>query len=122
MKIVVLEGSPNRKGSSNLLAAEFIHGAEDAGHSILTKKMYQPNFPVIRFCLLYLFITAKNIAKNKKCSIQIKNSILPNRKGSSNLLAAEFIHGAEDAGHSVTVVDAGHEDIHHLSKNFAIHL
>ena len=36
----------------------------------------------------------------------------PNRKGSSNLLAAEFIHGAEDAGHSVTVVDAGHEDIH----------
>ena len=36
----------------------------------------------------------------------------PNRKGSSNLLAAEFIHGAEDAGHSVTVVDAAHEDIH----------
>ena len=34
MKIVVLEGSPNKKGSSNLLAAEFIRGAEEAGHSV----------------------------------------------------------------------------------------
>lgn len=34
MKIVVLEGSPNRNGSSNLLAAEFIRGAEEAGHSV----------------------------------------------------------------------------------------
>lgn len=34
MKIIVLEGSPNKNGSSNLLAAEFIHGAEEAGHSV----------------------------------------------------------------------------------------
>lgn len=34
MKIVVLEGSPNKNGSSNLLAAEFIRGAEEAGHSV----------------------------------------------------------------------------------------
>lgn len=34
MKIVVLEGSPNKEGSSNLLAAEFIHGAKEAGHCI----------------------------------------------------------------------------------------
>lgn len=33
MKIVVLKGSPNINGSSNLLAAEFIRGAEEAGHS-----------------------------------------------------------------------------------------
>lgn len=32
MRIVVLEGSPNKKGSSNLLADEFIRGAEEAGH------------------------------------------------------------------------------------------
>ena len=31
MKIAVLEGSPNRHGSSNLLAAEFMRGARQAG-------------------------------------------------------------------------------------------
>ncbi len=34
MKIVVLEGSPNQNGSSNLLADNFIRGAEEAGHSV----------------------------------------------------------------------------------------
>lgn len=34
MKIVVLEGSPNKHGSSNMLADEFIRGAKEAGHSI----------------------------------------------------------------------------------------
>mgnify|MGYP000136774442 FL=1 len=34
MKIIVLEGSPNKKGSSNLLAEHFIKGAEEAGHSV----------------------------------------------------------------------------------------
>lgn len=34
MKIVVLEGSPNKNGSSNLLAAEFIRGAKESRHSV----------------------------------------------------------------------------------------
>ena len=34
MKIVILEGSPNKNGSSNLLAESFIRGAEEAGHSV----------------------------------------------------------------------------------------
>ncbi len=34
MKIVVLEGSPNKKGSSNLLAENFIRGAQEAGHHV----------------------------------------------------------------------------------------
>ena len=34
MKIVVLEGSPNRHGSSNFLAEEFIRGAREAGHTV----------------------------------------------------------------------------------------
>ena len=34
MKILVMRGSPNRKGSSNLLADEFIRGAKEAGHYI----------------------------------------------------------------------------------------
>lgn len=35
----------------------------------------------------------------------------PHRNGSSNLLASEFIKGAENAGHKVSVFDAGHADI-----------
>ena len=35
MKIVILEGSPNRHGSSNLLAEEFKRGAEAAGHRVV---------------------------------------------------------------------------------------
>ena len=34
MKIVVLEGSPNKNGSSNLLAGAFIRGAQEAGHTV----------------------------------------------------------------------------------------
>ncbi len=33
MKITVLMGSPNRKGSTALLAEEFIRGAQEAGHT-----------------------------------------------------------------------------------------
>ena len=34
MKIVVLEGSPNKAGSSNLLADNFVRGAKESGHSV----------------------------------------------------------------------------------------
>ncbi len=34
MHIVVLESSPNRHGSSNLLADHFIRGAREAGHTV----------------------------------------------------------------------------------------
>lgn len=34
MNILVIEGSPHKKGSSNLLAEHFIRGAEEAGHNI----------------------------------------------------------------------------------------
>lgn len=40
----------------------------------------------------------------------IKSS--PHKNGSSNLLADSFIKGAEEAGHTVTVFDAGHVSIH----------
>lgn len=35
----------------------------------------------------------------------------PHKNGSSNLLAGEFIRGAEAKGHSITVFDTGHSDI-----------
>ena len=31
MKIIVLEGSPNKVGSSNLLADNFVRGAQESG-------------------------------------------------------------------------------------------
>lgn len=34
MKITVLEGSPHKNGSSNLLAKQFIKGAKEAGHFV----------------------------------------------------------------------------------------
>lgn len=34
MKIAVLLGSPNRQGSSHILAECFRQGAEEAGHSV----------------------------------------------------------------------------------------
>ena len=34
MKILVLTGSPRRKGNSNTLAAKFIEGAKEAGHEV----------------------------------------------------------------------------------------
>lgn len=36
----------------------------------------------------------------------------PNRKGSTALLAEQFTRGAEEAGHTVTLVDAAHSNIH----------
>ena len=34
MKILVLEGSPHKKGTSNTLAEEFVKGATDSGHEV----------------------------------------------------------------------------------------
>ncbi len=34
MKIVILQGSPNRKGSTNILVEEFTKGAEESGHQV----------------------------------------------------------------------------------------
>jgi multimeric flavodoxin WrbA len=34
MKILVIESSPHKKGSSNMLAGEFMRGAAESGHSV----------------------------------------------------------------------------------------
>lgn len=34
MKIVVLQGSPNSKGSTNILVENFIKGAREKGHEV----------------------------------------------------------------------------------------
>lgn len=39
MKIVILEGSPNKNGSSNMLAEQFRKGAKDVGRILRTFKI-----------------------------------------------------------------------------------
>ena len=48
MKILMIESSPHKHGSSNLLAGEFIRGAEENGHEIT---IYDAAHPGIRPCL-----------------------------------------------------------------------
>ena len=48
MKILVLTGSPHRHGSTDLLANEFIRGAEEAGHEVTR---FDAAFSAIRPCL-----------------------------------------------------------------------
>lgn len=40
MKIVILQGSPNRNGSTAILTEEFSRGAREAGHSITRYKYW----------------------------------------------------------------------------------
>lgn len=35
MQITVLQGSPHKNGSSNMLAASFVKGAQESGHSVM---------------------------------------------------------------------------------------
>lgn len=49
MKIVVLEGSPNKDGSSNLLATKFIRGAKEGGHSVQVIDAAMRIFILVRY-------------------------------------------------------------------------
>ena len=51
MKIVVLTGSPQKQGSSNLLAKQFIKGAEEAGHIVLTIDVAHANIAPCLGCI-----------------------------------------------------------------------
>lgn len=56
------------------------------------------------------------IRKNIHCTSNFKQwvhfSEKGDKEGSSNLLAAEFIHGAKEAGHCIEIVNAAHGNIH----------
>ncbi len=43
MNIVVLQGSPNRRGSTNILVEEFMKGAENSGHCVKRFDVAQMN-------------------------------------------------------------------------------
>ena len=48
MKILVLESSGNKNGSSNMLAKEFIRGASESGHQITAYDVFRKD---IRPCI-----------------------------------------------------------------------
>jgi multimeric flavodoxin WrbA len=50
MKILVLESSGNIKGSSNMLADEFIRGAEESGHEITVFNAIRKNIKPCQGC------------------------------------------------------------------------
>ena len=51
MKIILLEGSPNKNGSSNLLADCFRQGAEEAGHSVVIVDVAHANIHPCTGCI-----------------------------------------------------------------------
>ena len=51
MKIVVLEGSPNKSGSSNLLADALIRGAREAGHTVRVIDAAHSDIPPCTGCI-----------------------------------------------------------------------
>lgn len=52
-----------------------------------------------------------NVHEGRKMKITVLEGS-PNPHGSSNMLVDHFIRGAEEAGHTVRVIDAAHADIH----------
>lgn len=51
MKIVILMGSPNRKGSTGILAENFAKGAEEAGHIVETLDVTRMNINPCTGCV-----------------------------------------------------------------------
>ena len=51
MKIVLLQGSPNIKGSTNILAENFIKGASEAGHTVTRYDVAKMNIKPCTGCV-----------------------------------------------------------------------
>ena len=73
MKIIVLEGSPNKHGSSNMLADEFIRGAKESGHDVTVVDTAHRD---IRPCTGCVACGYEGPCAQKDDVTQIRNSIL----------------------------------------------
>ena len=51
MKILILEGSPIRKGSSHMLAEEFAKGAGETGHEVVSISAAHSKMSPCRGCV-----------------------------------------------------------------------
>lgn len=59
-KIVILNGSPRKKGNTSMLVKAFTEGAESAGHtrefdSCIIKKLLTGRIKPVFFCQVFLF-------------------------------------------------------------------
>lgn len=51
MKIIVLQGSPNKNGSTNILVEEFSRGAKESGHTVQILDLTDMNVPPCTGCV-----------------------------------------------------------------------
>ena len=51
MKIILLQGSPNKNGSTNILAENFIKGAKEAGHQVIRYDVAHMNIKPCTGCV-----------------------------------------------------------------------
>ncbi len=78
MKIVVLKSSPHKNGSSNMLADQFIKGAEENGHEIVMLDVAKMN--------MHPCIGCDCCGMNGECVHKDNNSIIRD-----NLLSADMV-------------------------------
>lgn len=78
MKIVVLKSSPHKNGSSNMLADQFIKGAEENGHEIVTFDVARMN--------MHPCIGCDRCGMNGECVHKDDNGIIRD-----NLLSADMV-------------------------------
>ena len=100
MKIIILEGSPNKKGSTHLLADCFRQGAEEAGHTVerpcvqkddveeIRKKILDADMLVFATPLYYYGMSAQlKIMIDRFCAF---NSSIQRKQMKSALLAVAW--------------------------------
>ena len=61
MKIIVLEGSPNKKGSTHILADCFRQGAEEAGHTLELLDVAHANIHPCTGCIRYTVVLLRYV-------------------------------------------------------------
>ena len=91
MKIVVLEGSPNQNGSSNLLAGAFIRGAQEAGHTVEVIDAAHANLHPCTGCIHCGYegpcVQRDDMERDRFCAF---NSSIQSRHMKSAILAAAW--------------------------------
>ena len=76
MNIVVLEGSPNTHGSSNMLADAFIKGAQEKGHTVEVFDLPKMNIHPCMGC-----VRAAEDDDRSVLRLQLKSDIPPSKIG-----------------------------------------